>query len=63
MKHQKEIITVLPVMTLFLPEERRKRVMTVFRGEFQKIRAPTYEGEVNIGDKAEERLLGMSKYF
>ena len=23
----------------------------------------TYEGEVNIGEKAEEWLLGMSKYF
>ena len=37
--------------------------MTVFRGEFRKIRAPTYEGEVNMGEKDEEWLLGMSKYF
>ena len=50
-------------MTLFLPEERSKEAMTVFRGEFQKIRAPTYEGEVNMGEKVEEWLLGMSNYF
>jgi len=37
--------------------------MTVFRGEFRKIRAATYEGEVNMGEKDEEWLLGMSKYF
>jgi len=37
--------------------------MTVFRGEFRKIRAPTYEGEVNMGEKDEEWFLGMSKYF
>ena len=27
------------------------------------IRAPTYEGEVNTGENAEEWLLGMIKYF
>ena len=27
------------------------------------MRAPTYEGEVNTGEKVEEWLLGMSKYF
>ena len=32
MKHRKEIITVLPVMTLFLPKERNKEAMIVFRG-------------------------------
>ena len=37
--------------------------MIVFRGEFRKIRSPTYEGEVNTGEKAEEWLLEMSKYF
>ena len=37
--------------------------MTVFRGSFKKIRAPTYEGEVNIGEKDKEWLLEMSKYF
>ena len=37
--------------------------MTVFKGEFRKIRAPTYEGEINMGEKDEEWLLGMSKYF
>ena len=29
---------------------------------FRKIRGPTYEGEVNTGDNAEEWLLGMSRY-
>ena len=38
----KEIIIVLLVMNHFLHGERGKEVMTVFRGEFQKIRAPTY---------------------
>ena len=33
------------------------------QGEFQKINAPTYQGEKNTGDKAEEWLLGMRKYF
>ena len=33
------------------------------QGEFWKIRAPTYEGEVNTREKAEEWLLRMSKYF
>ena len=28
-----------------------------------KKKASTYEGEVNMGEKAEEWLLGMSKYF
>ena len=37
--------------------------MTIFRGAFRKIRAPTYEGEVNTREKAEEWLLGMGKYF
>ena len=33
------------------------------QGDFRKIRSPTYEGEVNTGERAEEWLLGMSKYF
>ena len=33
------------------------------QGYFRKIRAPTYEGEVNMGEKVEEWLLGMNKYF
>ena len=33
------------------------------QGEFRKIRSPTYEGEVNLGIKDKEWLLGMSKYF
>ena len=37
--------------------------MTFFRGALEKIRVPTYEGEVNTGEKDEEWLLGMSKYF
>ena len=32
-------------------------------GEFRKIRASNYEGEVNTGEKAEEWLLRMRKYF
>ena len=33
------------------------------QGDFRKIRAPTYEGEVNMGEKVEEWLLGMRKTF
>ena len=33
------------------------------QGEFRKIRAPTYKGEMNTWEKDEEWLLGMSKYF
>ena len=50
-------------MNLFLPKERIKEAMTVTHGEFRKIRAPTYEGEINTGEKAEEWLLGMRNYF
>ena len=32
-------------------------------GEFLTIRASTYEGEVNKGEKVEEWLVGISKYF
>ena len=58
LKKLKEIITVLLVMTHFL-----RRNDDNHQGEFRKIRAPTYEGEVNMGEKDEEWLLGMSKYF
>ena len=37
--------------------------MTVFKGNFKKIRAPAYEGDVKTWENAEEWLLGMSKYF
>ena len=33
------------------------------QGEFRKIRAPTYEGEMNTEEKYEEWLLDLSKYF
>ena len=33
------------------------------QGNFRKIRDPTYEGEVNMGEKDEEWLLAMRKYF
>ena len=36
LKQLKEIIKVLLVMTHFLPGERGKEVMTVFRGSFEK---------------------------
>ena len=59
---QKEIITVLLVMIFFLHVERNREMMTISRG-FRKIKAPTYEGEMNIGEKVEEILLGMRKYL
>ena len=33
---RKETITVLPMMTILLPKERRKEAMTVFKGSFKK---------------------------
>ena len=42
---------------------KRKRSDDNIQGEFRKIRAPTYEGEVNTRENDEEWLLGMSKYF
>ena len=30
---------------------------------FWNIKAPTYKGEMNIDEKAEEWILGMRKYF
>ena len=36
LKQIKEIITILLVMTHFLPRERDKEMMTVFMGSFEK---------------------------
>ena len=33
------------------------------QGEFEKIKAPTYEGEMNTWEKDEEWILGMRKYL
>ena len=33
------------------------------QGEFRKIKSSTYEGEMNMGQKSKEWLLGMSKYL
>ena len=45
------------------PCKKKQRSDDNFEGEFRNIRAPTYEGEVNTGEKYEEWLLGMRKYF
>ena len=45
------------------PRRKKQKSNDSLQGEFQKIRALTYEGEVNTREKAEELLLGMSKYF
>ena len=45
------------------PQRKKQRSNDSLQGEFRKIRAPTYEGEVNTGEKAKEWLLGMNKYF
>ena len=41
------------------PRRKKQRSDDSLQGEFQKIRAPTYEGEVSTVEKAEEWLLGM----
>ena len=33
------------------------------QGEFKKIKAPYFARELDLGDKVEEWILGMSKYF
>jgi len=43
------------------PWRKKLRNDDNLQGEFQKIKSPTYEGEMNIGEKAEEWVLGMSK--
>ena len=45
----------------FSPSRNKLRNDGNLQGEFQKIKSPTYEGEMNTGEKAEERLLGMRK--
>ena len=32
-------------------------------GSSENIKSPTYEGEINTGEKEEEWILSMSKYF
>ena len=45
------------------PCRKKQRNDDNLQGEFRKIKSPTYEEEMNIGEKYEEWLLGMSKYF
>ena len=45
------------------PRRKKQRSDDNIQGGFQKITALAYEGEVNMGEKDEEWLLGMSKYF
>ena len=45
------------------PQRKKQRSNDRLQREFRTIRAPTYEGEVNMGEKVEEWLLGTSKYF
>ena len=45
------------------PRRKKQISYDTLQREFRKIRAPTYEGEVNTREKVEEWLLGMSKYF
>ena len=45
------------------PQRKNQRSDDILQGEFWKIRAPTYEHEVNTWEKDEEWLLWMSKYF
>ena len=45
------------------PCRKKHRNDDNLQGEFRKIRAPTYEGEINTKEKHEDCLLGMSKYF
>ena len=44
-----------------LRQENMNQSYDSLQGDFRKIRASTYEGEVKTGEKAEELLLGMIK--
>ena len=45
------------------PCRKRQKIHDNLQGEFWKIKAPTYEGEMNIKERVEWWLLGMRKYF
>ena len=45
------------------PCKKEERNDDNLQGEFIKIKSLTYAGEMNTWEKAEEWLLGMSKYF
>ena len=45
------------------PCRKKQRSDGNIPGDFRKIRASTYEREVNTGEKSKEWLLGMRKYF
>ena len=45
------------------PRRKKQRSDDSLQGGFRKIRASTYEGEVNTWGKDQEWMLGMSKYF
>ena len=34
-----------------------------WEGEFQEIKSPTFEGDVDVGENDEEWILRMRKYF
>ena len=45
------------------PCRKKHRNGDNLQGEFRKIKAPTYEGEMNTWEKDEEWILGMTKYL
>ena len=45
------------------PCKKTQKNDDILQGEFRKIKAPNYEGEMNTEEKTEEFLLGMNKYF
>ena len=45
------------------PQRKRQRNDDSLQREYRKVRAPTYEGEVNMREKDEEWLLGVINYF
>ena len=45
------------------PRRKKQRSDDILHGGFRKTRGLTYDGQVNTGEKDEEWLLGMSKYF
>ena len=45
------------------PRRRKYKPYKEISGEFKKIKLPIFNGEVEKGEEAEARLLGMKKYF
>ena len=54
---------ISPSDVSLFPCKKRKKNDDILQGEFQKIKASNYEGEMNTKEEDEECLQAMNKYF